>query len=134
MLAERTFWEKATAIHVFCRRRTQRGTRLSRHWHDLVRLDDAGYAEKALANRELARSVARHKSLFFRERDRSGDWIDYEAAVSGALQLCPDGPFREALADDYEQMLRDGMLFDDEEAFEEIINHCADIEQRANRG
>ncbi|MDE2663875.1 MAG: nucleotidyl transferase AbiEii/AbiGii toxin family protein [Gemmatimonadota bacterium] len=133
MLAERTFWEKATAIHVFCRRLRQRGTRLSRHWHDLVRLDDAGYAEKALADRALAGSVARHKSLFFRERDTSGGWIDYEAAVSGGLQLCPDGPFREALAADYEQMVRGGMLFDDEEAFEEIINRCADVEERANR-
>ncbi|MYE34375.1 MAG: nucleotidyl transferase AbiEii/AbiGii toxin family protein [Gemmatimonadales bacterium] len=132
MLAERTFWEKATAMHVFCRRRRQRVTRLSRHWHDLVRLDDTGYAEKALANRELARSVARHKSFFFRERDRSGDWIDYEAAVSGGLQLCPDGLFRDALADDYRKMLRGGMLFDDEEEFEEILDRCVDIEQRAN--
>ncbi|MXW67991.1 MAG: nucleotidyl transferase AbiEii/AbiGii toxin family protein [Gemmatimonadales bacterium] len=134
MLAERTFWEKATAIHVFCRRRRQRGTRLSRHWHDLARLDDAGYVERALADRELARAVARHKSVFFRERDRSGDWIDYEAAVSGGLQLCPDGPFNAALAADYEQMLGSGMLFDDEEAFEEILDRCADLEQRANRG
>lgn len=134
MLAERTFWEKATAIHVFCRRRGQRGRRLSRHWHDLVRLDDAGYAERALADRELARSVARHKSIFFRERDRAGDWIDYQSAVSGGLQLCPDGSFRKALAADYEQMVHGGMLFDDEEAFEEILDRCLDIEQRANHG
>ena len=39
MLAERTFWEKATAIHVFCRQERKRGERLSRHWHDLARLD-----------------------------------------------------------------------------------------------
>ena len=31
MLAERTFWEKATAIHVFCRQERHRGARLSRH-------------------------------------------------------------------------------------------------------
>ena len=41
MLAERTFWEKATAMHVFCRQERRRGQRQSRHWHDLVRLDDA---------------------------------------------------------------------------------------------
>ena len=70
----------------------------------------------------------------FRERDQAGRWIDYDTAVSGGLQLCPDGPFREALADDYQQMLRDGMLFDDDEAFEAIIDRCADIEQRANHG
>ena len=67
MLAERTFWEKATAMHVFCRQQRQRGSRLSRHWHDLVRLDDAGYADRAIANRPLALSVARHKSKFFAE-------------------------------------------------------------------
>ena len=31
MAAERTFWEKATAIHVFCRQQRGRGDRLSRH-------------------------------------------------------------------------------------------------------
>ncbi len=40
MLAERTFWEKATAVHVFCRQERRRGERLSRHWHDLARLDE----------------------------------------------------------------------------------------------
>ena len=51
MLAERTFWEKATAVHVFCRQERRRGERLSRHWHDLARLDEAGVAAKALADR-----------------------------------------------------------------------------------
>ena len=66
MLAERTFWEKATAMHVFCKRERGRGERLTRHWYDLVRLDRAGFAEKALADRKLALSVARHKAIFFR--------------------------------------------------------------------
>ena len=69
MLAERTFWEKATAIHVFCLRARGRGDHLSRHWHDLARLDDAGIVAQALADRALAPSVARHKSMFFREKD-----------------------------------------------------------------
>ena len=69
MLAERTFWEKATAMHVFCRQQRRRGARLSRHWHDLVRLDDAGYAQAALTDRSLALAVARHKSAFFAEKD-----------------------------------------------------------------
>ena len=132
MLAERTFWEKATAIHVFCRRRRHRGARLSRHWHDLVRLDDAGFAENALADRELARSVARHKSMFFREEDAAGHLIDYEAAVSGALQLYPEGQLRDTLAADYGRMVDSGMLLDDNEDFDKVVSRCADIESRAN--
>ncbi len=89
MLAERTFWEKATAIHVYCRQQRRRGERLSRHWHDLARLDEAGIAESALADRELALSVARHKAMFFVENDVQGERIDYHAAVAGDLQLVP---------------------------------------------
>jgi Nucleotidyl transferase AbiEii toxin, Type IV TA system len=60
MLPKRTFWEKATAIHVFCKQGTQ-GDRLSRHWHDLVRLDDAGYAAEAFGDRALANDIAELK-------------------------------------------------------------------------
>ena len=40
---ERTFWEKATAAHVYCAQGRLRGDRFSRHWHDLSRLDAAGF-------------------------------------------------------------------------------------------
>ena len=134
MLAERTFWEKATAMHVFCHQRRSRGERLSRHWHDLVRLDDAGLAEKSVTNHQLALSVARHKSMLFREKDAEGNWIDYVAAVSGAMQLVPRGSSYEALADDYGKMLSDGMLLDDEEQFDDLMERCGEIEMRVNRG
>ena len=133
MLAERTFWEKATAMHVFCRRERGRGNRLTRHWHDLVRLDRTGFAEKALADDALALSVARHKAIFFREKDVAGNWISYQDAVSGSLQLVPSGAGRETLAEDYRSMIRSGMLPGDAEPFEELMDACADLERRANR-
>ena len=55
------------------------------------------------------------------------------AAVSGDLQLVPEGPFYEALADDYGRMLSDGMLLDDEERFEDVMERCAELPERANR-
>ena len=132
MLAERTFWEKATAIRVFCRQERKRGGRLSRHWHDLARLDDAGVAAHALANRAIARSVARHKSIFFREKDVASNEIDYHGAVGGGLQLIPSGTARDVVADDYARMLADGMLLDVDEPFERLMVHSAVIEARAN--
>ena len=132
MVAERTFWEKATSMHVFCYRKRGRGNRLSRHWHDLVRLDDAGYGEKAFADRDLAVSVARHKSIFFPEKDADGNRIDFEMSVRGGLQLVPTGEAYNLLADDHEAMVRAGMLFNDPETFENIMERCADIEARAN--
>ena len=132
MLAERTFWEKATAVHVYCRQERRRGERLSRHWHDLARLDESGIAASALADRELALSVARHKAMFFSENDARGERIDYEAAVSGGLRLFPSGTAHAVLADDYARMLADGMLLDEEEPFDALMERCAAIEARAN--
>ena len=44
--------------------------------------------------------------MFFREKDVAGSRIDYEAAVSGELQLVPHlVTAYEALADDYGKML-----------------------------
>ncbi len=132
MLAERTFWEKATAVHVYCRQERRRGERLSRHWHDIARLDEAGIAEKALADRALALSVVRHKAMFFSENDIHGERIDYKEAVSGGLQLVPSGAANAALADDYAKMLADGMLLDENEPFDALMERCAAIEARAN--
>ena len=132
MLAERTFWEKATAIHVFCRQERRRGERLSRHWHDLARLDEAGIAARAFADHALALSVARHKAMFFTEKDARGVPIDYEAAVSGHLQLVPEGAGLAILSDDYSRMLADGMLLDNNESFDMLMERCALLEARAN--
>jgi hypothetical protein len=131
MLPKRTFWEKATAIHVYCRGDTQ-DDRYARHWHDLVRLDDAGHAQEAFDDDVLAKDVATFKGKFFRERDRDGNPIDYTAAVSGDLQLVPDAEALKTLEADYKKMADDGILLDDAEPFADLIARCADLEKRAN--
>jgi hypothetical protein len=135
MHAERTFWEKATAIHVFCVQGAFRGgDRFSRHWHDLTRLDAAGRADTAIADRDLAWAVADHKSVFFAETDGEGRAIDYHAAVSGALMLVPAGNALATLAEDYRHMVDDGLLLDDAEPFDALLERCRVIQDKANAG
>ncbi|MBB4577551.1 nucleotidyl transferase AbiEii/AbiGii toxin family protein [Rhizobium lentis] len=133
MHAERTFWEKATAIHVFCLQERLRGDRFARHWHDVVRLDDAGFAEAALKDRQLANAVAKHKSMFFAEKAADRSPIDYTAAVNGNLVLTPSGEGLRALGEDYARMVDDGLLLGDSEPFEHLIQRCAQIQARANK-
>jgi hypothetical protein len=132
MLPKRTFWEKATAVHVFCRAKSQ-DDRYSRHWHDLVRLDESGHAQAALDDPGLAKEVAEFKTRFFREKDSEGNPIDYAAAVSGDLQLVPDAEALKALEADYAKMAEDGILLDDADEFSDLIEDCADLARRANR-
>ncbi|MBL0167985.1 MAG: nucleotidyl transferase AbiEii/AbiGii toxin family protein [Propionivibrio sp.] len=133
MRAERTFWEKATAIHVYCAQGEFRGgDRFARHWHDVTRLDAAGFADKAIANKALARAVADHKSVFFAEKNPHGGLIDYHAAVAGGLQLVPDDSAMAKLAADYQHMVEDGLFLEDAEPFDALLERCRAIQQKAN--
>lgn len=133
MRPERTFWEKATAIHVFCAQGSFRGgARFARHWHDVTRLDTAGFVDSAAEDRELARDVAMHKSIFFAESTPDGAPIDYRTAVTGALNLAPVGNARKALAEDYQRMVEDGLLLEDAEPFDALLERCQALAVKVN--
>lgn len=133
MAADRTFWEKATAAHVYCLQGRLRGERYSRHWYDLVALSKTAYFDKAVIDRSLARQVAEHKSMFFAEKGSDGAQIDYVKATNGALKLVPEGDSRSTLAQDYAAMQEDGLLALDQPGFDVILESCAAIQDRVNR-
>lgn len=131
MKVERTFWEKATAAHVYCRRGSFRGERFSRHWYDLAAISETSPFDSAVNERAIATAVADHKSWFFAEKDASGTTIDYHAAVGGGLDLVPRGVAHDALEADYAKMIEDGLLVRGR-AFDELMEACAKLEMRAN--
>lgn len=51
MVPRRTFWEKATAVHVFCRQSKPIADRLARHWYDLDQLDRAKVSDEAIVDK-----------------------------------------------------------------------------------
>ena len=133
MVAERTFWEKATAAHVYCLQQRLRGDRYSRHWYDLSALAKSSYYESAVNDRELGKQVAKHKSMFFTEKDAKGDKVDYHRTVEGQIQLVPAGESLVALSQDYEAMLADGLLPKNQPTFSELMESCNAIEARLNQ-
>jgi hypothetical protein len=70
--------------------------------------------------------------MFFVEKDSQGLAIDYEAAVSGALRLVPTDEALESLSDDYRRMVDDGLLVEEPEPFQELLDHCRRIQDRVN--
>ena len=134
MRVERTFWEKATAVHVYCQGGRLAGSRFSRHWYDLCHLDSAGHAASALTMRDVADRVARHKGWFFPAKDAGGVVIEYASAVGGQMRLIPpSGRLLDELADDYRKMLEDGLLLDDSVPFEKILEQSKSLEDRVNK-
>ena len=133
MAAERTFWEKATAAHVYCLQGRLRGDRYSRHWYDLAALAKTTHFASAASDHELARQVAEHKSMFFAEKDFDGGKVDYFQATSGDLRLIPQGQSLDALEKDYAAMLEDGLLAFEQPTFEAVMASCAAIQDEINR-
>lgn len=133
MNVSRTFWEKATAAHVFCAQGRIRSERYARHWYDLVSIASNPGSETVINDRKTALAVAQHKSFFFSEKDAEGKTIDYEAAASGGLRIIPTGMAKDALENDYAAMLADQIMIGHTIAFEELLNACATIESRTNQ-
>lgn len=133
MRAERTFWEKASLAHVYCLEGKLRGaTGFARHGHDLVRLDQAGFAAAAMADGDLAKAVADHKAKFFPAKDAHAVPVDHHAAVAGHLRLVPDGEALELLKADYAAMIEAGYLEGEAEPFEGLMARCGDLQDRIN--
>ena len=132
---KRTFLEKASAIHVACRRGrwgSGEGERYSRHWYDLDRLARAGIAEAAIRDRPLAVEVAQNKQDFWHTTDAAKQPIDYVQVINGELQLVPTADAREALEADYRAMTDSGMLRGEIPSFPELLDRIALLEQQCN--
>lgn len=132
MSVARTFWEKATAAHVYCAQARIRSERYARHWHDLAAIGRSSYFAAAIADRVVAKVFAEHKSLFFIEKDAERSVIDYFAATTGKLQIVPDGTARNALAADYDSMRADDILVGNAPPFDALMDACASVAQAAN--
>jgi hypothetical protein len=125
----RTFWEKATLVHVACNRADPKldSDRQSRHWHDLAVLADHKIGEASLADRAVLKDVVGHKSVFFRS-----SYANYEACLSGGLRLIPGTPLLQTLGVDYEKMIADGMFEGEPPSFDSIIARLKKLEKQIN--
>ena len=126
----RTFWEKATLIHVECHRRrlADRPDRLSRHWFDLACLAAHPVGRAALADRGLLADVVRHKKVFF----HAGN-ANYDHCLDGRLRLVPDDDQLRALRSDYDAMRNARIVGDDAPGFDALIERIRILEADANR-
>ena len=82
----------------------------------------------------LEGAVARHKAVFFEAKGADGAIIDYASAVSGQLHLIPSGEALRSLETDYQQMIEDRLLPEDEaDTFRRLLERCLEVQDRANR-
>ncbi|WP_205410152.1 nucleotidyl transferase AbiEii/AbiGii toxin family protein [Actinobacillus suis] len=127
---QRTFWEKATLIHVECHRGLrQNAERLSRHWYDLVKLYEQDIGQLAMDNYQLLEDVVNHKSIFF-----NTSYANYSDCLNHKFRLLPDNNDLSELRKDYTEMNNAGMIYDNSKfTFEYIIEKILEISDRLNK-
>lgn len=127
---ERTFWEKATLMHVACNHGEFKAKvdRQSRHWYDLDCLAGQDIGRRAMDNRALLTDVVKHKKVFFH-----AGYANYDACLAGRLRLIPDEPALGALRTDYEAMVSSGMFIGEPSSFDAIIERLRALESAINR-
>ncbi len=129
---KRTFWEKATLIHVECNKHKprERFDRLSRHWYDISKLADHEIGTTAMTDLSLLEDVVKYKKAFF-----NSAYAKYEDCLNGNLRLYPSNDeMRQKLKEDYVQMIDSGMFREEPPTFESIMERMRDLEFRINKG
>lgn len=127
ILAERTFWEKATILHQEAHRAADKPMplRYSRHYYDLARLALAEVKTNALADLEMLAAV-----VAFKERFYPSPWAQYALAKPPTFKLIPPAARVSELAKDYQAM--QNMIFDKPLSFQEVIETLQKLEQEIN--
>jgi hypothetical protein len=125
----RTFWEKATLIHVECNRNAFRSetSRISRHWYDLDQLAMGDIGARAVGDRDLLADVVRVKKAFY----NSGS-ANYDACLAGGLRLVPAEDGLKVLKRDYDSMVQAGMIEGEAPSFDGIVSRLRDLEDQIN--
>lgn len=124
---ERTFWEKATILHMEYHRPSDKPTpdRFSRHYADTAALAKHPAASRAIDQHELRSRVVGWKSKFF-----GSSWANYELAKPGTFRLVPPAERQAALRRDYQAM--QDMYLAEPASFDEILSTLHDLEARIN--
>lgn len=131
IVAKRTFWEKATILHLEANRPADSTmpTRYSRYYYDLVMIAKSEVKNEvkneALAYLELLKNVVDFKQKIYPRK-----WAKYEEAVSRTLKLSPPKFRLDSLEKDYKFM--QNMIFDKYISFEEIIEILENLEKKIN--
>lgn len=124
ILAERTFWEKATILHKVASQQSL-PPRHSRHYYDLAQLAKSETRGIALRNLDLLNEVVAFKQRFYRSTKAR-----YETAVPGSFRLLPDATLFKDLHEDYKKTKE--MIFGTPPSFESIVETLRTLESEIN--
>lgn len=125
---ERTFLEKLFLLHEEHQRPIEKMLidGRSRHFYDIYQIAKTPYADKAIADKELYKSIVAH-----RERFTKLNGVDYTSHFPPNLNPIPSEELMPKWEDDYTEM-RGNMIIGESPKFEELIDEMKRICEKIN--
>ncbi|MCL2246867.1 MAG: nucleotidyl transferase AbiEii/AbiGii toxin family protein [Lentimicrobiaceae bacterium] len=125
---ERTFLEKLFLLHEEHQRPVEKMLidGRSRHFYDICQINKTPFAEKAIADKELYKSIVAHRERFSKMKG-----VDYTSHFPPNLNPIPSAELMPRWKQDYIEM-RGNMIVGDAPGFEELIDEIKLICRRIN--
>jgi hypothetical protein len=124
LTADRTFWEKVTALHAESFR-DEVPRFFSRHYSDVAVLSRTDLGVASISDVAMLETVRRYKQRYY-----PSGWARYDLASSGTLRLLPSAAKSRVLASHYRAMR--SMFFTEPAPFSEVLDQLGKIEKSIN--
>ena len=118
---KRTFLEKAFLLHEALQKGRIHSERMTRHLYDLHKLMDTKFAEEALADVKLYKTIVEHRSIMTRERG-----VDYSTHRPSQINFIPENEVVDLWKDDYNN-LREDFIYEQPISFDTLMNRMKDL-------
>ena len=129
VIPQRTFLEKAFLLHEEFQKPEEniRVDRMSRHLYDLERLMDTDFAQKALKDISLYKSIIDHRSKL-----TAISGVDYATHAPDRINFVPPASVMEKWRDDYIAM-QASMIYGESLPFVKLIERIKELNERFRR-
>lgn len=128
VLPQRTLWEKTFLLHELFQKPLDKMniTRMSRHWYDLHYLAKAGFAEKAMQDKDLYNAIRNHRKVFTKVPG-----VDYDTLSPKAFDLFPPKEREAEWNNDYKKMV-ESYIYRDAPSMADLIKSITEISAEFN--
>jgi predicted nucleotidyltransferase component of viral defense system len=125
VLPERTFLEKLFLLHEEYQKDSPRTIRMSRHLYDLEKMMDTSFAQSALQDTDLYKTIVCHREKFNNIQN-----IDYQSHCPDKIQICPPDRLLKEWEDDYRQLQQSFIYDDSKMTFAELTERLQELTNR----
>ena len=128
VLPERTFLEKIFLLHEEYQKDKSKTARMSRHLYDLEKIMDTPFAQSALQNTDLYKTVINHRKQF-----NNIQGVDYQKHLPAFVQIVPPENVIDSWIEDYEKLKQIFIYEEPKKTFTEIIERLQELTKRIRK-